>query len=256
MSARVADLPRAAREIILEGAVEREHPPALTAPVIYRDAQDVRLLLRLSTACMVLILMLIASGALNVAMYYRRPDRIVVERTPEGDNVIIAGNTAVKTGVSVEKYTPGDREKLALAGKFSSGLFTIDPKTRSEELERTLLMMEGGAMKALVEYWKQNQTLEREREENWYASWKPQKISVDERDPNRVNVVGVQEITKIASGQKQEQTRQLMFGLRMLIDKKGPDERNLFTGYQIGNILDFSELQAAPPATSSTQLPH
>jgi hypothetical protein len=51
------------------------------APVLHRDPVDVRTILSLTWSGILLALLLVASIAFNIYQYWRRPDRIVVDRT-------------------------------------------------------------------------------------------------------------------------------------------------------------------------------
>src|SRR5215472_16372390 len=74
----------------------------------YRDVNDVRLLLKLASSQILIVMMLLVSVAGNVWMYYRRPDRIVVDRTSSGDYVILSNDRRVTSPVSFGQDQPGD----------------------------------------------------------------------------------------------------------------------------------------------------
>ena len=54
---------------------------ALRVSTIYRDPQDVRAVIQLARSGIVLTLLLLISVAGNFYQYYRRPDRIVVDKS-------------------------------------------------------------------------------------------------------------------------------------------------------------------------------
>ena len=220
----------------------------------YRDVNDVRLLLKMASSQILVVTLLLISIAGNVWMYYRRPDRIVVDRTSSGDYVIVSNGRAATGPVSFGQDQPGDGDKKALANRWCEARYAIDPLTRTKDIERLFKMMEPKAAKGLSDLMKQNGELERERDENWQSVWKAQSVSIDRDDPYRVDVIGVQEITRRVSGTTQTQSRQLIFKLKLIADKeKGRDERNQNTGFLVFDLLDFKEM-VLPSSTAGSSL--
>src|SRR5262245_63705284 len=96
----------------------------------YRDPADVRTILSLAWTGTLLVLLLLASVAFNIWQYWRRPDRIVVDRS-SGRVLMINdreyGQTeAVKLGP--DKLTNADKQYLA--GEFVKAIYGVDPATR------------------------------------------------------------------------------------------------------------------------------
>jgi hypothetical protein len=175
----------------------------------------------------------------------------VVERTADGDRVVMAGDRAVIGGVSVGPDRPGDGDKKAIANKWAAARYGIDPLTRSKDVERLFRMMEPRAAKALSDLMKRGGELERERAEGWQAVWRPQSVTVEADDPYKVSVIGTQEVTRRTGGAVASETRQLVFKLKLIADREqGRADRNQNTGFLVVDILDYREIAGVPsPST-------
>jgi hypothetical protein len=96
---------------------------------IYRDPQDVKTTLQLVRCGLVLALLLTVSVAGNFYQYYRRPDRIVVDkssgRVVEINDRDYGDTEAVELGP--EHLT--DADKKYIASEFVRSLYQIDPAT-------------------------------------------------------------------------------------------------------------------------------
>lgn len=107
---------------------ERE---VLRLSAIYRDPEDVRSVIHLARSGIVLTLLLLTSIAGNFYQYYRRPDRIVVDkssgRVVELNDRDYGETEAVRLGP--EHLT--DADKKYIASEFVRSLHQIDPATRS-----------------------------------------------------------------------------------------------------------------------------
>jgi hypothetical protein len=104
-------------------------------------------------------------------------------------------------------------------------------------------MMEPNAAAKFVAILKQNGELERERGERRQASWKPQLTAVDSANPYRINIVGVQELTRTMGGAPRRETKQIVFSLKVMPDRDaGRAAHNLHTGFLVLDILDVREL--------------
>ncbi len=259
MSADALDLPQAGD---LTGADEetRVRPStekaiaseASLVKTIHRDANDVRLLLSIASSGVILTLLLLASLACNIWMYYRRPDRIVVDRTAAGDRILTVNDQMIGSAVSIGPDRPGDGDKRTLANKFSESLYGVDPRTREKDIERALRMMVPQSAKALVDLMKKKGELERQHAESWQVVWRPQVTTVDRIDPYKVNVIGSQEITKIISGATRPETRQLIFSLKLVADPQQRADRNQNTGFLVADILDYQEIAGSSSAPVSS----
>jgi hypothetical protein len=221
-----------------------------SSQVLYRDPADVRTILSLAWSGTLLVLLLLASVAFNIWQYWRRPDRIVVDRS-SGRVLMINdreyGETeAVKLGP--DKLT--DADKQYIAGEFVKAIYQVDPATRPRDIERALRMMAPASALLFARYLKQTGVLDKQRAESWQAVWTPQDISVDGMDPYTVRVIGRQETTKVIAGASQQETRQLNLTLKLVADPQRRADRNLRSGFLIASF-DYKEI-GAPASSEST----
>ena len=103
--------------------------PRLSA--IYRDPQDVRTVIHLARSGIVLTLLLLISIVGNVYQYYRRTDRVVVDKS-SGRVVEINDRDYGETeAVQLDPEHLTDADKKYIASEFVRSLYQIDPATRS-----------------------------------------------------------------------------------------------------------------------------
>jgi hypothetical protein len=224
-----------------------------TAPfhVLHRDPEDVRTILSLTMTSLLLVALLLASVSFNIWQYWRRPDRIVVDRS--SGRVLMINNREYGDTEAVElgpdKLTNADKQYIAR--EFARALYQIDPATRPRDIERALLMMVPASALRFARYLKQEGVLDRQRAESWQAVWTPQDISIDGTDPYTVRVIGRQEITKVVAGAVQQETRQLSLTLKLAADPRRRADRNLRSGFLVASI-DYKELGAPFSSTSAS----
>jgi hypothetical protein len=233
------------------GVVESSHIEELDEAItqsslqtFYRDPADVRTILSMAWTGTLLVLLLLASVAFNIWQYWRRPDRIVVDRS-SGRVLMINdreyGETeAVRLGP--DRLTVADKQYIA--GEFVKAVYQVDPATRPRDIERALRMMVPESALLFARYLKQTGVLDKQRAESWQAVWKPQDISIDGADPYTVRVIGKQEITKMIAGATQQETRQLHLTLKLAADPQRRTDRNLRSGFLVASF-DYKELNAA-----------
>lgn len=248
MAARASDISMpgviAAKDVVgRRSAVER----SVEVMNLHRDERDVRLLLNLAGSGMVLVMLLLSSLAVNLWQYYRRPDRIVVDRRTDGDHVVSFNDKPLASAgagaVSFGPDKPGDDDKRRLANEWAAARYAIDPIAREKAVEKLLRMMEPTAANRFVSYLKGQGELERERSERWQSTWKPKVVVIDSTNPYRVNIVGTQDINKVVAGVPTHETKQVMFSLRLMPDKDaGRADHNLFTGFLVMDLLDVREV--------------
>lgn len=241
MNANALDMstPRGVSETMEESA-----PAGAEVVNLHRDERDVRLLLQMSVTTLLVICLLMLSLAGNVWMYYRRPDRIVVDRRPDGDHVVSVNDQPVNIGaVSVGPDKLSEEDKRRIVNEWAGLRYGINPQTRERAIERLLKMMEPTAAAKYVALLKRTRELEMERSERRQAVWKPQLTTVDTSNPYRVNIVGTQEMDKSVGGAMTRESKQVIFSLMLMVDKEsGRAEHNLYTGFLVLDILDLREV--------------
>src|SRR5262245_31073043 len=219
---------------------------AIAAPsphILHRDPLDVRTILSLGWTALLLTLLLLASVAFNIWQYWRRPDRIVVDRSSgrvlQINDRDYGETEAVRLGP--DRLTNADKQYIS--GEFIKAIYAIDPATRPRDVERALRMMVPNSALKYAKWLKETGVLEKQRGESWQAMWTPQDISVDQVDPYTVRVIGKQQITKLISGATQQETLQLTLTLKLVADPQRRADRNLRSGFLI-SAFDFKELGA------------
>ena len=112
-------------------------------------------------------------------------------------------------------------------------------------------MVDGNGRK-FFRYLTEKRILEQQAAESWQASWSPQSITVDPKDPFTVRAIGVQKLRRIVKGTPVDETNQLNVTVRISRDSLGRDDRNLHTGYQI-DLFDWTVLKNPTAPTDENQ---
>jgi hypothetical protein len=240
---------------------------ALSSPaVVYRDSSDVRTILNLTSAMMIMALLLVASGVGNIYQYLRRPDRIVVDGGTGRVLSINNRNYGREDGIEFgpDKLTPQD--KVYITKEFVKSVYQVDPATRPRDIERALTMMVPDSAVKFSRWMKEKGVLDQQKAESWQTIWSPMDVSVDKNDAYTVNVIGKQEITKVVNGITVTDARQLRLTIKLVADNKGRADRNLRSGFLVTS-LDYQELNdpvnkdggqekgaAKPAASKSTDI--
>jgi hypothetical protein len=212
---------------------------ALSIPTtLHRDPVDVRTILSLSWTGILLTLLLVISLSFNVYQYWRRPDRIVVDRSSGRVLMINDREYGATEAVSFGPDRLTNADKQYIAGEFVRALYQIDPATRNKDIEKALRMMVPNSALAFAQYLKRNGVLDKQRAESQQATWTPQDVSVDQADPYTVRVIGKQEITKFLAGAAQTETRQLSMRLKLVADPMRRADRNLRSGFLVARFDD------------------
>ena len=93
----------------------------------YRDPADVRTILSMAWTGTLLVLLLLASVTFNIWQYWRRPDRIVVDRSSgrvlQINDREYGETEAVKLGP--DRLTGADKHYIA--GEFVKAIYQVDP---------------------------------------------------------------------------------------------------------------------------------
>lgn len=217
---------------------------------LHRDPVDVRTILSLTWMGILLALLLVVSLGFNIYQYWRRPDRIVVDRSSGRVLMINDREYGVTEAVSFGPDRLTNADKQYIAGEFVRAIYQIDPVTRNKDIEKALRMMVPNSALAFAQYLKRNGVLDRQRAESQQSVWTPQDISVDQADPYTVRVIGKQEVTKFVGGAAQTETRQLSMTLKLVADPLRRADRNLRSGFLVARF-DDKELGAAAGADVS-----
>ncbi|MDQ3649244.1 MAG: hypothetical protein M3458_02980 [Acidobacteriota bacterium] len=222
------------------------HAAANHTMPLYRDPSDVRTILSLAVAGIVLVMIVLLLAGVLIYKVTSSPPLVVVDRTKEGDRVVFMNNQEVVAGgVSVTKDRPGDGAKRSAANIFAAYLYKIDPVTRPDDLEHAIKMM---VPASAVELMKQMRLeLEKQRQERWQSVWEPQVTSIDPTDPYTVRVLGKQHITRVVKSEVKHETRQLAFNLKLVFDSQGRADRNERTGFLIADLRDFHIITEQQP---------
>jgi hypothetical protein len=217
---------------------------------LHRDPIDIRTILSLTWMGIALALLLIVSLGFNIYQYWRRPDRIVVDRSSGRVLMINDRDYGATEAVSFGPDRLTNADKQYIAGEFVRAIYQIDPATRNKDIEKALRMMVPNSALAFAQYLKRNGVLDKQRAESQQSVWTPQDISVDQADPYTVRVIGKQEVTKIVGGAAQTETRQLSMTLKLVADPLRRSDRNLRSGFLVARFED-KELGAAVEADVS-----
>jgi hypothetical protein len=210
--------------------------------VAYRDPADVRTVINLTRSGLVLTLLLLASIIGNFYQYYRRPDRIVVDRSSGRVLAINDREYGATEAVELGPDRLTDADKKYIVGEFVQALYRVDPATRSKDIERALRMMAPDSALKFARYLKQEAILEKQRQESWQSVWTVQDVSVDPRDRYLVRVIGRQDLRRLEAGAPVEETRQLNLSVRLMADPNGRADRNLRSGFIISSF-EYKEIQ-------------
>lgn len=210
---------------------------------LYRDPNDVRTIYQLLSALMIVLILFMLSAVGNAWQYWRRPDRIVVDRS-NGRVLMINDRVYGETdAVRMTPDYPGDSDKKYLVAEFVRSLYAVNPATRAADIKTALEMMVPQSAIRFAAYLKDQHILEQQRAESWQAVWTPQDISIDRTDPYTVRVIGRQEITKLINNQVIQETKQLQLTVKLAADPAGRTDQNKRMGFLIAAI-DYKEISS------------
>jgi len=223
---------------ISTGTAEQSQP---ASPVAYRDPNDVRTIYQLLSVLLITLALFVLSAVGNAWQYWRRPDRIVVDRS-SGRVLMINNRQFGETdAVRMAPDHPGDNDKKYLVGEFVKSLYAINPTTRAPDIKAALEMMVPQSATRFAAYLKEQHVLEQQRAESWQAVWTPQDVTVDRVDPYTVRVIGKQEITKVLNNQVVQETKQLQLTVKLAADPAGRTDQNKRMGFLVAAI-DYKEI--------------
>ncbi|HEX8096721.1 MAG TPA: hypothetical protein VF507_01740 [Pyrinomonadaceae bacterium] len=214
-------------------------PAARNVTPAFSDPNASRMNIRLTTIILVLIAMLFGSLAANFVQWFSGPALAVAKETPQGGIQVVSYNgkpvQSEDGSVRVRPDVIQDGDKTYYAGEYARLLYAMNPMTRGADVERALRMMVSSSAKVLMsclgrgcdEY---DLNLDRQRAESWQAVWTEQKNEVDAHDPYTVNIIGLQQLTKVVNNTVQKETKQISLSIKLVADPLGRQPRNLRNG--------------------------
>jgi hypothetical protein len=209
--------------------------------IIYRDPADVRTVFQLLAVLMVVLCLFVLSAIGNAWQYWRRPDRIVVDRSNGRVLVINDREFGETDAVKMALDRPGDEDKKYLVGEFLRLIYAVNPATRAADVKSALEMMVPQSAAKFAAYLKEQGVLERQRAEVWQAVWTPQDVSIDRVDPYTLRVIGMQQITKLVNNTSRQESKQLQLTVKLAADPAGRNDPNRRTGFLV-MAVDYKEL--------------
>lgn len=226
-------------------AISDAASPALESHlVVYRDPADVRTHLQLLTTLLIVLGLLALSALGNAWQYWRRPDRIVVDRS-NGQVLMINDREFGET--TSAKMLPdqfGEADKKYLVSEYVRLLYGVNPVTRAADLKAALEMMVPASAARFAAYLKERHILEQQRAQSWQAVWTPQDTSLDRLDPYTLRVIGKQAITKVINNTVVHETKQLQLTLKLVADPAGRNDANRRMGFLVASV-DYKELASS-----------
>jgi hypothetical protein len=220
------------------GSTERSIEPRL---VVYREPADVRTNFQLLTTLLIVLCLFVLSSIGNAYQYWRRPDRIVVDRSSGQVLMINDREYGETSAVKMMPDRPNEADKKYLVSEYTRLLYGINPATRAADLKAALEMMVPQSAAKFAAYLKDQHILEQQRAESWQAVWTPQDTSVDRLDPYTLRVIGKQEITKVINNSVVRETKQLQLTVKLVSDPAGRNDANRRMGFLVAAI-DYKEL--------------
>lgn len=208
---------------------------------VYRDPHDVRTIFQLLSLLLIFLSLLVLSAAGNAYQYWRRPDRIVVDRS-NGRVLMINDRQYGETeSVKMTPDAPNGDDKKYLVHEYVRALYAVNPAIRAAQIKTALEMMVPKSATIFAGYLKDHHILEQQRSESWQAVWTPQDITIDRADPFTVRVIGRQEITKIINNQAVQENKQLQLTVKLAADPAGRTDQNRRMGFLVAAI-DYKEI--------------
>jgi len=233
---------------------ERDAIVAQSSPqFLYRDPADVRTILSMAWTGTLLVLLLLASVAFNIWQYWRRPDRIVVDRSSGRVLMINDRELGATEAVKLEKDKLQIADMDYVVKAYVEYLYRVDQRSRSKDIEGALRLMVPGQAKKFAQYLTDQKILQTQREQQWNATWKPEYLEHAPGKPLTVKVYGTQEIDMVVKNESKHATKHILLTVELLPD--APEngtfrlDRNLRSGFRI-NAIFYKE-----PGTTETETP-
>ena len=219
---------------------------------LYREPAAARVAYRLIWLNFIQTMLILGLISLCIFLYTRRPERVVIKEDKTGEQLLMVNDRSFGEikNLSLKPDSPTNAGKIFTAKEFATLLFEVDLTTRPKAIKRILGMMPQASANTLYQYLLKNTAnptndagvaLTTERNENWAAQFEFKDVSLDERDPNTVNIIGTQKITKNINNSPSEVQRNVQLAVKVHPDSNGRQDYNLQTGFQIISYV-FKEL--------------
>ena len=207
--------------------------------IMYRDADDVLTINRQSWTTLILAVLLACSTVGNVLMYVRRPQLVVVDKA-SGQTLYVNDREVGSTpSVEVGPDELRDEQKLFLVKNFLQGVFGMTQAVRGRQMDRVFKMMEPDSALTYARWLAEKRVLDTQAEEGWEGTWtvEEKNITLDEREPMIVNVVGEWKIRRMKGGSSKPVERTVLMSVRVLLrvstTKPKRNDNNLQTGFSV-----------------------
>lgn len=222
----------------LDGATEPHHGQN-KMPVIFRSAEDIKLLRQKDGVIVILSIALVVVTGLAFFLFLRKPDLIVAVTTPDGQRVVQLGNRnfEIAEPVQLGKEKLSNDDKTYLVNLASQLRYGVDKASREKDMEKWLRLFIPKSAVFYANQLKEKGVLVMESSEQWQAVWKPQSIKVDSSNPYLVRIIGQQTINKVINGAGVVETVQLELLYKLTTNGVRSDD-NMRTGFQ---IVQFDE---------------
>src|SRR5688572_2174915 len=126
--------PRNQSMTINEKRAEGIAESASSHPAVYRDPNDIRTIYQLLSVLLITLALFGLSAAGNAWQYWRRPDRIVVDRSSGRVLMINDRQFGETDAVKLAPDHPTDGDKKYLVGEFVKSLYVVNPTTRAPDI--------------------------------------------------------------------------------------------------------------------------
>src|SRR5215207_6204920 len=208
---------------------------AAGASIIYRDADDVTTINRMTWVNLIVATLLAVSLIFNVVLYARRPGLVVVDKTT-GQTLVVDdreyGRTPAAQMMS-DNLLPG--QKIYLVKEYLSGIYGINQATRGAQIQRAIRMMHPDTATQYATWLARNKVLEAQEAEAWQATWvvEDKNVTVDPKDDRIVTVVGEQTLSRMKGGRMVQQKLIINVKVLVLVSPTEPkrNDHNLQTGF-------------------------
>jgi hypothetical protein len=205
---------------------------------VYRDPGDVHTIRLLTWISFFLTVIVFGLSANTFYLYTRKPDRIVVDRTSQGEVILDNRKFGQTSGVSISPDNPTVEDKLSLAKKWMTIFNEIDPEVRlrKQSLQQVLGAMVPQAAAEMGNWLKSSGTASRERDEAWSSTFEIQTAEPVSKDT--IRVLGTMTLKKVVNGTPLSERIQIEWKISVTPDPSGRKDRNFNTGYLVTGYTD------------------